>query len=138
MKEKDSKNSEIVVTRKFVKNPPDKIRLIVQTIKGKKINEAIKQLEFSPLYASRPLELVLKSGRAMAKERDFSEENLLVKFVKVDEGPKLKRRRLISKGRSTDILKRMSHITVVLTDNGKSKARSTPSGMQSETKGKQK
>lgn len=123
---KTDKVSEIVSKRRFVKVTPDKMRLAAGLIKGKKINDALSVISFSNLAAAKPLELTLKTALSTAKDKDLPEDNLVVLKVFVDEGPKLKRRRIIHQGKATAILKRMSHITVVLKNTSEiSKVRST-------------
>lgn len=99
---------------RFVKNAPDKVRLLAGLIKGRNLTKALDQLEFAGKYAAKPLELVLKQLRAQIKDLNVPEENYKIAEVRVDEGPKLKRRRICHQGRSTAILKRMCHITVIL------------------------
>jgi large subunit ribosomal protein L22 len=115
---------EVKSGARFVKTAPDKIRIMAKMLKGKNIQEAIDQLTFSPKAAAKPLMFVFKQAREQAANGKtvISEETLKVREIRIDEGPKLKRRRLVNKGRSTTILKRMSHITIVLSDNGNSKA----------------
>ena len=116
---------EVVSKRRFVKVAPDKVRLASGLIKGKNVAQALGILNFSNLAAATPLTLTLKNAVAIAKDKDIETDNLQVSIIRVDEGPKLKRRRIIHQGRATAILKRMSHITVVLTINGKFKAQNS-------------
>lgn len=112
---------EFVSKRRFVRTPPDKVRVAAVLARAKKIRVALDCLKFCNLAAAKPLELTLKSALAVAKDKDIVEDNLRVLRIQVNEGPKLKRRRIVHQGRSTAILKRMSHITVVLTADGNSK-----------------
>lgn len=112
---------EIVIKSRFVRIPPDKIRLVGQSIIGKKIPAAQNILQFSSKAAARPLSLILKEATSRAKDLNLIGENLIIKILAINEGPKLKRRRIIHRGRATNILKRMSHITVVLSEQPKSK-----------------
>ncbi len=102
---------------RFVKTAPDKIRILADLVKGKTINYALDQLAFAGKYAALPLSLVLKQARAQIKDQNLVEEDFKVAEMRVDEGPKLKRRRIRHQGRATAILKRMSHITIIMTDN---------------------
>ena len=127
-KEETKKVPENMLARaRFVRTPPDKIRLVSSLIIGKEISKAIDILNFTEKAAAKPLILVLKSAQARGK--DSGKENLIIKAIAVDEGPKLKRRRIIHRGRATSILKRRSHITVVLTEN-----RNSPLGMHIENR----
>jgi len=124
---------EITSRARFVRTPPDKIRYLVKMIKGKEANRAISLLEFSRKEARKPLILVLKNALSVAKDLPSRQagknidEPIYIKTIIVDEGPKLKRRRIIHRGRATSILKRQSHITVVLSEQPKSKIKSQKS-----------
>ena len=109
---------EIVIRRRFVRTAPDKIRLVSGLIIGKKPEVALEILQFTPKAAVKPLILTLKSALSLAKDT-LDSSDLVIKQVRVDEGPKLKRRRIIHRGRATTILKRMSHITIVLREQSK-------------------
>ena len=99
---------------RFVKTAPDKIRILAGLVKGKTLDKALDQLQFANKYAALPLSLVLRQLKAQIKDLNLSEDDYKVTEVRVDEGPKLKRRRIRHQGRSTAILKRMSHITVIM------------------------
>jgi large subunit ribosomal protein L22 len=99
---------------RFVKTAPDKVRILAGLVRGKNLNYGIEQLEFAGRYAALPLSLVLKQLKAQIKDLGANEDDYIVAEVRVDEGPKLKRRRICHQGRSTAILKRMCHITVIL------------------------
>lgn len=114
--------TEICAKAKFLRTAPDKIRLLSYLVKGKNITQAITQLQNSCRAAAKPIILVLKQAKDQAKDKDIQGE-LVVKSFQVNEGPKLKRRRIRQQGRATGILKRGSHITIVLTDNGNSKSK---------------
>ena len=120
---------EMVIRSRFVRQPPDKIRLLCRLIKGKKITDALNILQFAHKAAAKPLILVIKEAKARGKEN--IEQEFFIKSLAIDEGPKLKRRRIIHRGRATTILKRMSHITIVLSDNVNPP---TTRGVQSKTR----
>ena len=105
---------ELKIRSRFIKTTPDKLRYVSKIILGKDINSAINVLTFLPQVASRPLISVLKAGLSEAKDKNIN-ETLYIKAIAVDEGPKLKRRRIVHQGRATSILKRMSHIAIYLT-----------------------
>lgn len=111
---------EIRATAKFVRTAPDKIRILSNLVKNKTIKQALTQLNFSGRAAAKPIILVLKQAKDQAKDKNIKGD-LVVKTIQVDEGPKLKRRRIRHQGRATAILKRGSHITIVLSDNGNQK-----------------
>jgi large subunit ribosomal protein L22 len=109
--------SKVIKTgARFVRTAPDKIRNLAGLVKGKNITKALEQVMFSGKYAAIPLSLVLKQARAQIKDQNLVEDNFKVSEMRVDEGPKLKRRRIRHQGRATAILKRMSHITIILTE----------------------
>lgn len=103
---------DLVVKSRFVRMAPRKIRLVAGKLIGNDLEDALNMLKFISRGATKPLELVLKNGQSQAKDKNY--DKIWVKNIIVDEGPKLKRRRIIHRGRATAILKRMSHITVVL------------------------
>jgi large subunit ribosomal protein L22 len=128
---------EIISKRRFVRNAPDKIRLFSKMLHKKTIEEAIDQLRNSHKSAAEPLILVLKQAQDQIKTRDAKTEEFKIAQINIDEGPKLKRRRFLHQGRATMILKRMSHITIVLTDDGKSKIKDQKSKIENKNeKGK--
>jgi len=110
---------EITSKAKFVRISPDKIRNLSGLIKGKAIDEGINQLSFSDRDAKKPLILVLKQLKDQIKTKNKEIGDFKIKSVQVDEGPKLKRRRILHQGRATQILKRMSHIKIVIDDGKK-------------------
>ena len=107
----------ITAKSRFVRTAPDKIRILEDLIKGKSIEKAITNLEFSSKYAAKPLILVLKQMTSQIKSKDESVDGFIIKSLQVDEGPKLKRRRIRHQGKATAILKRLSHVKVTATDS---------------------
>ena len=112
---------EVTGSAKFVRTAPDKLRFLVPMIKGKNVDWALTQLQFSGKLAARPLILVLKQAKDQLKDKTTDFSNFKIKEILINEGPKLKRRRILHQGRSTTILKRMSHIKIVLADGQKEK-----------------
>lgn len=100
---------------KYIRMSPQKVRLVVDLIRGKNVDEAKKILMFTRKNAALAVDKVLKSALANAKQNPNIDENILyVKKIFVDQGPSLKRWRARAQGRAASIKKRMSHITVVL------------------------
>ena len=94
-----------------------KVRLVVDLIRGKSIGEAISILKFTPRGASPVVETVLMSAIANAEHNyDLDIENLVVSEAYVNEGPTMKRFRPRAKGSASPILKRTSHITIVVSE----------------------
>ena len=93
---------------------PRKVRLVANTVRGKKVEDAINTLEFIPKRAGLPLQKLISSALANAKSLSIPTENLIVKKITVDAGATLYRRRPRSKGMSNPIRKRTSHVSVIL------------------------
>jgi large subunit ribosomal protein L22 len=100
---------------RFIRISPQKARLVADTIRGKNVAEAITTLRFMPKKGARTLRKVLESAVANASQNEAIDvDTLYVKTIFVDGGPMLKRIRPRAMGRASRILKRTSHITVVL------------------------
>ncbi len=108
-------NMEIIAVQKFIKMSPKKIRLVADKIRGMKPQKAVEILPFVGKRASEPLVKVIKTAIANAKVKNVSQENLEFKEIQINEGPRLKRGRPVSRGRWHPYKRRMSHIRVVLT-----------------------
>lgn len=101
-----------------VRIAPRKVRLVVDLIRGKQVGDALAILRNTDKRASKVLEKLLKSAVANAEHNyNMDTENLYVKEAFVNEGPTLKRFRPRAKGRAAQILKRTSHITLVVAEN---------------------
>ncbi|AKM82690.1 TPA: 50S ribosomal protein L22 [Candidatus Berkelbacteria bacterium] len=109
--------------QRFSKIAPDKIRILSSMIKGQKVDWALAQLEFSGKIGSKSLINAIKQAMDQVKVKGLNIDDFRISTTQVDEGPKLKRRRIRHQGRSTMILKRMSHVAVILTDEIKPKAK---------------
>ncbi|HET7099264.1 MAG TPA: 50S ribosomal protein L22 [Patescibacteria group bacterium] len=110
-------------TQKYLVMSPRKIRLVTELIKKMKPAMAIEKLPFVQKRAAEFVSKVIKNAIASATSQGVSETDLIFKEIQVGEGPRLKRGMAASRGRWHPILKRMSHIRVVLTTRGKSEAR---------------
>jgi large subunit ribosomal protein L22 len=96
---------------------PRKVRLAADMIRGKGASYALTILKYTPKRAALPLEKLLKSAIANAKNNfQLGEDNLYISKLTVDEGPKLKRWRARAMGRAFEIQKKTSHITLVLAE----------------------
>lgn len=94
---------------------PQKARLVADLVRGKDVETAINTLRFMPKKGARILRKVIESAVANASQNDAIDvDTLYIKTVFVDGGPMLKRIRPRAQGRAARILKRSSHITVVL------------------------
>lgn len=96
---------------------PRKMRLLVDMVKGMKVEEALNVLRFAPTPNARILAKTIKSAAANA-ENNFQLTPADLKIVRVtaDEARMLKRFRARARGRANQILKRSSHITVVVSE----------------------
>jgi large subunit ribosomal protein L22 len=105
---------------KYVRMSPRKVRLVVDQIRGKGVNDAYAILQFSKKGAAEPVGKTLRSAVANAQYRAQDEgevldvDELVVHEIFVDEGPTLRRYRAAAQGRAAPIRKRTSHITVVV------------------------
>ncbi|MBW2580536.1 MAG: 50S ribosomal protein L22 [Deltaproteobacteria bacterium] len=102
------------VTR-YVRISPRKARLVTELIKGKPVEEALTILRFVPKKAARLVDKTLRSALANAEQNpNIDVDTLYIKRIFVDGGPTMKRWRARAMGRANKIIKRSSHITVVL------------------------
>ncbi len=100
---------------RYVRISPYKARLVVDLIRGKPVDEALNILRFTPKKAARLVRKVLESAIANAEHNyQMDPDRLYVKRAYVDEGPRLKRIWPRAFGRASRILKRTSHITIVV------------------------
>ena len=100
---------------KYIRISPFKVRIVLDIIRGKKYNEAVAILENTSKAACPEVLKVLNSAAANAEvNKGLNRDNLFVAECYADQGPTLKRVQPVSKGRAYRILKRTSHITVVL------------------------
>lgn len=106
---------EARATAKYLRISPYKARPVIELIRGKDVQEALNILEFTPKKAARLIKKVLESAIANAEHNyNMDPDRLYVKRAYVDEGPRLKRIWPRAWGRASRILKRTSHITVVV------------------------
>nr|4U67_P Chain P, 50S ribosomal protein L22 [Deinococcus radiodurans R1 = ATCC 13939 = DSM 20539]4WFN_P Chain P, 50S ribosomal protein L22,50S ribosomal protein L22 [Deinococcus radiodurans R1 = ATCC 13939 = DSM 20539] len=107
---------------KYVRMSPRKVRLVVDVIRGKSVQDAEDLLRFIPRSASEPVAKVLNSAKANALHNDeMLEDRLFVKEAYVDAGPTLKRlipRVPRARGSANIIKKRTSHITIIVAEKG--------------------
>jgi large subunit ribosomal protein L22 len=100
---------------RFVRISPQKARLVVDLVRGMKVEEADQVLTFSRKRAAGLVKKVLKSALANATQNPNIDEKILyVKEIFINQGPAMKRHRAKTMGRTAPVKRRMSHITVVL------------------------
>ena len=105
---------EVKAKLRFTRIAPRKARLVADMIRGKKSEEALNLLMFTPKAAARLIIKLLKSAIANANQKKVDVDRLFVKAITVDQGPTMKRFMPRAMGRATSIRKRTSHITIVL------------------------
>jgi large subunit ribosomal protein L22 len=103
-----------------VRISPRKVRLVVDTVRGKSVNQAMNILTFTRKKAARSVQKLLKSAVANAVENHgvSDVDDLVIDRITVDAGPTLKRFTPRARGRATPIRKRTSHIRVLLRERG--------------------
>ena len=102
---------------KYVRISPRKIRLVMNQVRGKQVEEALNMLSFTPKRGARILKKLVNSAVANAEQNTGVDvDSLYIVRVYADEGPTLKRWRPRAQGRATPIRKRTSHLTVVLNE----------------------
>ena len=103
---------------KHIRISPQKARLVADVVRGMEVDRAITTLRFMPKKAAAILRQVIESAVANATQDDQVDvDNLFIKKIFIDGGPSLKRIRPRAMGRATGIIKRTSHITVILDEN---------------------
>jgi len=108
---------EVKATAKYMRISAQKVRKIVGSIKGKPAEAGINALKFMPQKSAGLVEKILRSAIANADQNaKMDVDSLMIKNIIVDEGPTLKRFRARARGRASRILKRTSHITVIVSE----------------------
>ena len=106
---------EAMAKARFVRVTPMKARRVVDLIRGRQVGDALAVLQFAPQAASEPVYKVVASATANAESTEgLRADDLYVSAAFVDEGMTLRRIRPRAKGSASRILKRASHITVVV------------------------
>jgi len=99
----------------FVPCSAQKVRLVIDLVRGKDVNEALNILKFTPNAAAGPVTKVLSSAMANGEENfGVSRDEMFIYRITADEAPTRKWRRFGARGRFKPWLRRASHITVVL------------------------
>ncbi len=100
---------------KYIRLSPQKGRLVADLVRGLPVARALEVLHFSTKKAAKPVRKALESAIANAEHNEGADiDELRVQSITVDEAPTMKRWSARAKGRGTRILKRNSHITVVV------------------------
>jgi large subunit ribosomal protein L22 len=118
--------TDVRAIQRTTRQSPYKMRLVIDQIRGKDVNEAVALLKFSKKHAAREIAKVLHSAVANAehKARNANEtvdvDTLFIKHAIVNEGPKLKRFTPAAMGRATQVLKRTSHVEIIVSERARS------------------
>jgi large subunit ribosomal protein L22 len=113
---------EARAVQRTARQSPYKMRLVIDQIRGESVNNALSLLAFSKKHAAKQIEKVLKSAVANAENaaRNTNEtldvDDLFIKYAVINEGPKLKRWTPAAMGRATPVLKRTSHVEIVVAE----------------------
>lgn len=102
---------------KYLGLSAQKVRLVVDQVRGMPVTQALALLRFSTKRAALPIAKTIKSAAANAEDvYGLSRDDLVISKIYADEGPTMKRGRFGARGRFKPILKRSSHVTVVVTE----------------------
>lgn len=99
-----------------VRISPKKLRPVARMVAGESLPRAIALLQFTPRKGAKILQKVLESARANASEKQIDVDNLKVKNIQIDQGITLPRLMTRQRGMANRILKRSSHVSVVVED----------------------
>ncbi|MCP4670389.1 MAG: 50S ribosomal protein L22 [Desulfobacula sp.] len=106
---------EVKATTRYTRISPFKLRLPIAEIKGKNAEQALTLLKFMPLKAAGIMYKTLQSAISNAENNnELDVDKLIVKNIIVDQGPTMKRFRPRARGRASRILKRSSHLTIIV------------------------
>ena len=102
---------------KYVRISPRKVRLVMDQVRGKRVDDALGMLSFTPQKGGKILKKLINSAVANAEQNsDVDVDKLYIEKIYADEGPTMKRFRPRAMGRASRILKRSSHLTVILNE----------------------
>jgi large subunit ribosomal protein L22 len=108
---------EVRAIARHIRISPQKVRLVLDAIRGKPVAEALAMLRYMPQKATVPVSKALQSASANAENNfNLDPQELVIVRVSADEGRTLKRYRPRARGRANQILKRSSHVTVVVSE----------------------
>jgi large subunit ribosomal protein L22 len=108
---------QIYAKNRYIRISPKKVKPVMDLVRGKSVNEAIRVLKFDPTKAAKEILIVLTTAVANADTNEkLPKENLFLSDLRVDAGPVFKRARIVAHSRTSPIIKRTCHITVGLSD----------------------
>lgn len=108
---------EVQAQAKWVRTAPRKVKLVADALRGMPVGEALTYCKFIPRASARDIAKVIRSAQANAEHNfNLARDDLVVKDIRVESGPTLKRARPRAMGRYFSIFKRTVHITAVVED----------------------
>ncbi len=111
---KQAKDTRPYAKVKYVRMSPSKVRIVLDTIRGRKVEDAVAILANSTTSAAEVCLKLLKSAIANGEYKGLNRADLMVDECYVGPGPTLKRLDIRARGRANRLLKRTSHITIIL------------------------
>ena len=106
---------EVQAVEKYIRMSPKKARLVADVVRGEKVVDALSTLRFMPKKAASIIYKALHSAMSNATNNEGLDKNsLIISKITIDKGPSLKRFRPRSRGMASALLKRTSHVTVVV------------------------
>lgn len=105
---------QAVAHQKFIRQTPQKLRLIADMIRPLKVEEAVIQLKVASKKGAKVILKVLTQAKTNATNIGLRSETLKIYSIEISEGPTFKRWNPVSRGRAHKILKRTSHIKIIL------------------------
>lgn len=107
---------EVAINQKFIHISPRKLRLLADMVRKMTPDKAVETLRFIKKDATKDLISAIKTALASAKQKGM--EGTIFKSMEINEGPRLKRFKASPRGRARPFKRRMSHIKIVLSDEG--------------------
>jgi len=108
---------EVRAIQRYARISPQKVRTLIGAIKGQPVEAGLRKIRFMPQKSARIVEKIIQSAVANADQNpNVDVDTLVIRNITADQGPVLKRFRARARGRGSRILKRTSHITVVLAE----------------------
>lgn len=108
---------EVTAKADRVRVSPRKMRLVIDMVRGREVNEALGILKFTPNKAAEDVFKTIRNAQASAENNyDLDPDNLYVKTIFADDGPTYKRWKPRSRGRVNQQLRRTSHLTVIVAE----------------------
>ncbi len=105
---------ETTIIQKYIHTAPRKLRLVADMVRAMEPEKALESLRFTQKYAADDLLKAIQTAMASAKQKGM--EKVMFKSLEINEGPKMKRFRAGTRGRTKPFARKMSHIKIVLSD----------------------